>query len=329
MFDFLVRRLLIGVLTLICITFVQYAIVRYMPGSPLTNAMGEHDSGKRISREHLQQMEQYWGLDKPFYVGYANWLRKLVTTGDLDNSIVHKKPVSQLISERLGPTLFLSISSLLVAYLSAIPVGLFVASRSGSVQERGISTGLYMLYSFPSFVAALLLQMWIGYKLEWLPLFGMMSNNFASLSLGGKARDLLSHLTLPLICYTYASLAYDVRFVNANLQEVIRQDYIRTAKAKGLSGSMILVKHAFRNTLIPLITSLGLMLPSLVSGAVIIEQIFSWPGIGMMFFEAVNGRDYPLLMGLLLLFSIMTVIGQLLADILYAVVDPRVRLGDR
>lgn len=328
MFEFVVRRLLIGVLTLICITFVQYAIVRFMPGSPITNAMAEN-ADRRLSREHFEQMQKYWGLDKPFYVGYANWLRKLVTTGDLDNSIVHKKPVARVIGERLGPTLFLSISSLLTAYLVAIPIGLFVASRSGTVVERGISTGLYMLYSFPSFVAALLLQMWIAYKLQWLPLLGLKDPNYDYFSAPGKLADLLSHLVLPLICYTYAALAYDVRFINANLQEVIRQDYIRTAKAKGLSGRMILVKHAFRNTLIPLITSLGLALPSLVSGAIIIEQIFSWPGIGMVFFEAVVGRDYPLLMGLLLLFSVMTVLGQLLADILYAIVDPRVRLGDR
>jgi peptide/nickel transport system permease protein len=186
-----------------------------------------------------------------------------------------------------------------------------------------------MLYSFPNFVAALLLQMWVALKLGWFPLFGMFSDNYDSLSTLGKVKDLFWHLTLPLICYTYAALAYDVRFINANLQEVIRQDYIRTAKAKGLSGATILVKHAFRNTLIPLITSLGLMLPSLVSGAVIIEQIFSWPGIGRMFFESITARDYPTLMGLLLMFSVMTVVGQLLADILYALVDPRVRLGDR
>jgi len=328
MFEFLIRRLLIGVFTLLCITFLQYALLRFMPGTPLTLNMAELDPTKTISVEQMEQLKKIYGLDKPFYEAYASWLKQ-VLQGDLGNSFTHKKPVSRLIGERLGPTLFLSITSLLVAYAAAVPMGLFVAARSGTKTERGISTALYMLYSFPSFVAALLLQMWVALKLGWFPLFGMVSDNYDSLSTLGKIKDLFWHLTLPLICYTYAALAYDVRFINANLQEVVRQDYIRTAKAKGLSGARILVKHAFRNTLIPLITSLGLMLPSLVSGAVIIEQIFTWPGVGRMFFESITSRDYPTLMGLLLLFSVMTVVGQLLADILYALVDPRVRLGDR
>ncbi len=328
MFEFLIRRLLIGVFTLLCITFLQYALLRFMPGTPLTLNMAELDPTKTISVEQMEQLKKIYGLDKPFYEAYAIWLKQLLQ-GDMGNSFTHKKPVARLITERLGPTLFLSITSLLVAYAAAVPMGLFVAARSGTKTERGLSTALYMLYSFPNFVAALLLQMWVALKLGWFPLFGMVSDNYDSLSTLGKVKDLFWHLTLPLICYTYAALAYDVRFINANLQEVIRQDYIRTAKAKGLSGATILVKHAFRNTLIPLITSLGLMLPSLVSGAVIIEQIFSWPGIGRMFFESITARDYPTLMGLLLMFSVMTVVGQLLADILYALVDPRVRLGDR
>lgn len=328
MFEFLIRRLLIGVFTLFCITFLQYAILRFMPGTPLTLNLAELDPTKTISLEQMEQLRKIYGLDKPFYLAYLDWLWQLLQ-GDLGSSFTHKKPVSRLIGERLGPTLFLSITSLLVAYTAAVPMGLFVAARSGTKTERAISTGLYMLYSFPSFVAALLLQMWVALKLGWFPLFGMMSDNFDSLSTVGKIKDLFWHLTLPLICYTYAALAYDVRFINANLQEVIRQDYIRTARAKGLSGATILMRHAFRNTLIPLITSLGLMLPSLVSGAVIIEQIFSWPGIGRMFFESITARDYPLLMGLLLMFSVLTVAGQLLADLLYAIVDPRVRLGDR
>lgn len=328
MFEFLIRRLLIGVFTLLCITFLQYALLRFMPGTPLTLNLAELDPTKTISVEQMEQLKKIYGLDKPFYEAYAIWLKQLLQ-GDMGNSFTHKKPVARLITERLGPTLFLSITSLLVAYAAAVPMGLFVAARSGTKTERGLSTALYMLYSFPNFVAALLLQMWVALKLGWFPLFGMFSDNYDSLSTLGKVKDLFWHLTLPLICYTYAALAYDVRFINANLQEVIRQDYIRTAKAKGLSGATILVKHAFRNTLIPLITSLGLMLPSLVSGAVIIEQIFSWPGIGRMFFESITARDYPTLMGLLLMFSVMTVVGQLLADILYALVDPRVRLGDR
>lgn len=328
MFEFLIRRLLIGVFTLLFITFMQYALLRFMPGTPLTLSLAELDPTKTISLEHMEQLKKIYGLDKPFYVAYGEWLWNLLH-GDMGISFAHKKPVSRLIGEKLGPTLFLSIVSLATAYLVAIPMGLFVAARAGTKTERAISTALYMMYSFPSFVAALFLQMWVALKWGWFPLFGMKGDNYASLSTFGQIKDLFWHLGLPLICYTYGALAYDVRFINANLQEVIRQDYIRTAKAKGLSGPTILLKHAFRNTLIPLITSLGLMLPSLVAGSVIIEQIFSWPGIGKMFFESILARDYPLMMGLLLLFSVMTVVGQLLADILYAVADPRIRLGDR
>ena len=151
-----------------------------------------------------------------------------------------------------------------------------------------------------------------------------MSDNYEDLSFFGKVADLFWHSILPVICYTYGSLAYYSRFVRANLQEVIRQDYIRTAKAKGVGPLAVLFRHAFRNTLIPLVTMIGLTLPALLSGAIILEYIFSWPGMGMLFFESIRERDYPTLMGLMLMFSVLTLLGQLLADILYAVVDPRV-----
>jgi peptide/nickel transport system permease protein len=152
----------------------------------------------------------------------------------------------------------------------------------------------------------------------------MTSDNYTSLSASGKAWDILRHSILPIVCFTYGSLAYYSRFVHANLEEVIRQDYIRTARAKGVPPGRVIWHHAFRNTLIPLVTLLGLTLPSLLSGAVILEQIFGWPGMGRLFFEAISQRDYDTLMGLTLMFSVLTLLGQLLADILYAVVDPRV-----
>ncbi len=189
---------------------------------------------------------------------------------------------------------------------------------------RTVSTILYMLYSLPAFVAALYLQLLFYSKLGWLPLFGMVSDNHASLSAAGKVWDILKHAILPIACFTYGSLAYYSRFVQANMEEVIRQDYIRTARAKGVPPGRVIWQHAFRNTLIPLVTLLGLTLPSLLGGAVILEQIFGWPGMGRLFFEAIGQRDYDTLMGLTLMFSVLTLIGQLLADILYAVVDPRV-----
>jgi peptide/nickel transport system permease protein len=185
-----------------------------------------------------------------------------------------------------------------------------------------------MLYSLPAFVAALLLQVLFAVKLRdtgfELPLFGMQSDEFNSLSTVGQVVDIAKHMVLPVFCFTYGALAYESRFIRANMQEVIRQDYIRTARAKGVGPVRILWHHAFRNTLIPFVTLIGLTLPALLSGAVILEQIFTWPGIGSLMFESINMRDYPVIMGLTLMFSTVTLLGQLLADFLYCVVDPRV-----
>jgi peptide/nickel transport system permease protein len=222
----------------------------------------------------------------------------------------------------------LSASSLFLAYLLAVPMGLFATIRSGKPDERALSTTLYMLYSLPSFVAALLLLVFFSVKLEGtpfeLPLFGMVSDGYAELSSLGKVGDIFRHMILPVTCFTYGSLAYFSRFVKSNMEEVVRQDYIRTARAKGVGPFRVVVHHAFRNTLIPFVTLIGLTLPFLLSGSVILEQIFSWPGMGRLFFEAITERDYPTIMGLTLMFSILTLLGQLLADVLYAVVDPRV-----
>ncbi len=218
----------------------------------------------------------------------------------------------------------LSVSSLVLIYLLSIPLGLAASARSGSLDERVMSTGLYMLYSFPSFVAALFLQIALAVHFGWLPLMGMTSDGYSELSTMGKLWDVFKHALMPIACETYGSLAYYSRFIHANMEEVVRQDYIRTARAKGLDPYRVLVHHGFRNTLIPLVTMVGLTLPGLLGGAVILEQIFSWPGMGRLFFESIRERDYPTIMGLTLMFSVLTLVGQLVADFLYAVVDPRV-----
>jgi peptide/nickel transport system permease protein len=243
---------------------------------------------------------------------------------DFGHSISRKQPVAKLISERIGATLLLSVSSLLLTYMLSIPLGLRATVRSGRIEERTMSTALYMLYSLPSFVAALFLQIVFAVKLGWLPLMSMTSDGYTEMTMLGKVWDIFLHALMPVTCFTYASLAYYSRFIKSNMEEVIRQDYIRTAHAKGVSPARVVYHHAFRNTLIPLVTLLGLTLPTLLSGAVILERIFSWPGMGNLFFEAIRERDYPTIMGLTLMFSILTLAGQLLADLLYAVVDPRV-----
>jgi peptide/nickel transport system permease protein len=242
----------------------------------------------------------------------------------LGRSIPRKLPVSQLIGERIRPTLLLSGISLVLTYALSIPLGLYMMARSGKLDGEAMGTSLYVLYAVPAFVAALLLQIVFAVKLDWLPLGQMVSDNYADLTLGGKIVDIAYHCILPVICDTYISLAYYSRFVKTNLEEVVRQDYIRTARSKGVSRLRILAHHALRNTMIPMVTLLGLSLPALLGGAVILEQIFSWPGMGRLFLEAIAERDYPTIMGLTLMFSALTLAGQLLADVLYAIVDPRV-----
>ena len=323
MVNYLVRRSLLGLLTLWLITFVVFGLIRSMPGTPLTVGLGEMDPSRKVSPEDIERMKKTYGLDKPWPEAYVIWMGNLARL-DLGRSFSRKQPVTTLIAERIGPTLLLSLNSLVLTYLISVPLGLAATARSGKLDERVGSTALYMLYSLPSFVAALFLQLIFAVKLGWLPLFGMTSDDYAQLSTLGKVGDLARHALLPIVCETYASLAYYSRFVKSNLEEVVRQDYIRTARAKGVPPRRILVHHALRNTLIPLVTLIGLTLPALLSGAVILEQIFSWPGMGRLLFESIRERDYPTIMGLTLMFSMLTLVGQLAADVAYSLVDPRV-----
>lgn len=328
MMSYLLRRLALGLVTLVLISFLVYALIRSIPGTPLTVAAAQMDPSRRINEADFERMKAAYGLDKHWCQAYFIWLSNVVQ-GDLGRSISRKAPVTQLIGERIGPTLVLSGSSLLLAWALAIPLGLYTAARSGKLDERGVSLLLYMLYSVPTFVAALALQVTFSLYAEgtaWeLPLFGMTSGLPHDTTIDWLT-DVTRHAILPLVCMTYGTLAWDARFINTNLQEVLRQDFIRTARAKGVGPVRVLVHHAFRNTLIPLVTLLGLSLPALLGGSVIIEQIFTWPGMGRLFFESLRERDYPTVMGLTLMFSVMTLAGQLVADILYAWVDPRVSL---
>jgi peptide/nickel transport system permease protein len=321
---YVVRRLLIGVITLLAITAIVYLLIRNMPGDPVSAQLAQNVD-RKVTRAQIDQLNRQLRLDRPIPVAYALWMGDLAR-GDLGTSIARNQPVARLIGERIVPTVMLSATSLLLTYLLAVPIGLLSSVRAGKPDERFLGTLLYMLYSLPAFVAALLLQ--IAFAVHWdlLPLRGMTGDEYASLPFWGKVWDLFLHAVMPVTCYTYGALAYYTRFIRANMQEVIRQDYIRTAEAKGVSPAGVIIKHAFRNTLIPLVTLIGLTLPALLSGSVILEQIFAWPGMGRLFFESILERDYPTIMGLTLMFSVLTLAGQLLADILYAVVDPRVTL---
>jgi peptide/nickel transport system permease protein len=327
MLSYLIRRLMLAAVTLLVVTAVVYGLVRIMPGDPTMVLMAQVGNDKPLSQDEIERFREYFGLNDPIPLAYAKWLGSIFQ-GDLGYSILQKESVATAIGRRLWPTLKLSLSSLLITYLFCIPIGLYSTARAGKPDERVVSTLLYMLYSLPSFVAAVLLQMLFAIKLKGtaleLPLYGIASPGHDNMSAWGQVVDSFRYCILPVVCYTYAGLAYNARFIRANMQEVIRQDFIRTAKAKGVGPVGILFKHAFRNTLIPLVTQLGLVLPTLLSGSIILETVFSWPGIGKLFIEAISQRDYSIIMGLVLMFSVLTLLAQLLADILYAFVDPRV-----
>ena len=267
MLTYIVRRLLIGGLTLLLISLLIYWLIRHMPGTPLTMDVSVQSADKRISDAELKRLNRIYGLDQPWYIAYFRWLDNL-SYGDLGRSFAQKKPVADVIGERIFPTLLLSATSLLLTYLLSVPLGIWSTAKRGSLAERSVSTLLYMLYSLPSFVAALLLLIVFYKNLEGTVLQlkpGMKSDNYEQLSDFGKILDIAKHMLLPVLCFTYGSLAYFSRFVKSNMEEVIRQDYIRTAKAKGVGPVRVLVHHAFRNTLIPFVTLVGLTLPSILA----------------------------------------------------------------
>lgn len=327
MTNYLIRRLGFAAITVLFITFFVYFLIRMMPGDPTQNEAAAMNPDKPISKEDYTRMRRAFGLDKPWYVAYFQWGSNLLR-GNMGSSFFFKRPVRHVITEHIGPTLLLSIPSILIAYTVSIPIGLYSTAYSGTLWERTIGVLLYFLYSLPSYVTALMLLVYFYLKLQGtmfsLPSSQMVSDDFDKLPIFGKLWDVWTHMILPLTCLTYGSLAYDSRFTKANMEEVMRQDYIRTARAKGVHPFWIIVNHGFRNTLIPFVTLLGLSLPGLLSGAVILETIFNWPGMGNLFYGAIGHRDYPLIMGLVLIFTILTLAGQLLADLAYALVDPRI-----
>jgi len=319
--SYLLRRLGLGALTLILVSFLVYGLIRAMPGDAAALQAGGGDV--EITPQQLTELRAAFGLDKHWTLAYFEWAGK-VLTGNLGTSFHHRRSVVELILESLGPTLLLSVTSILLAYGISIPLGLFSAHRNGRADERVLTASLYALHSFPSYVMAILLILAFSVKVRWFPVFGLRSSNYDELSTSGKALDLLWHMALPVACYTYGAIAYYTRFIRSTIAEVLRQDYIRTARAKGLGEFTVLVKHAFRNSLIPFVTLIGFSFPALLSGSVILERIFAWPGMGQLFFESILYRDYPLIMALTMVFTLLVLAGNLIADLLYGLVDPRI-----
>lgn len=324
---YLVRRLLYAVLTFFGITIATFALIHSVPGDPISFFIGR--SGPRNIPPAIQAVIRHeFHLDEPLPVQYLYWLRGAITF-DFGASIVDRRPVRERIAEKLPATFQLNVIAFLLAAGIGIPIGLWSATRSGHLIERASAVGFFLLYSLPSFWVALLLMQWLSVRFNLLPLFGMTSNDYSEMTPGQQFADRARHIVLPVITMTYAQLAIYARFTKSAVTEVIRQDFIIAARAKGVRDTALLWRHAFRNALMPLITLLGITIPYLISGSVIVEQIFQWDGIGLLYYDAILSRDYPTVMGLTVATAVITLLAGLVADVLYAVADPRVRLGER
>lgn len=326
---YIIRRLLLVVPALLGISIVCFAIIQLAPGSPVMLRLMKLQSAmasNSVPQEVIEQTKALYGLDKPLPVQYLLWLKRMMTL-DFGTSYKDRRPVLTRIAETLPITLQLNIISIFLVYLIAIPIGAFSAARSGSFVDTCTTFFLFVLYSLPSFWVAMLLIYFLGggSYLDWFPIYGLNSLGAESLPWYEWLADRTWHLVLPVFCLTYGGLAGISRFTRSGMIEVIRQDYIRTARAYGFSEKTVVFKYAMRNSLIPIVTIMGMLLPELLGGSVIIERIFSVPGMGRLAFEAVLGRDYPLMMGILTISAFLTLLGLILSDILCAVVDPRIR----
>ncbi|MGH7554787.1 MAG: ABC transporter permease [Longimicrobiales bacterium] len=322
---FIVRRLLGAIPLLLGIATLIFFVLNLAPGDPTAFYFNPS-----IPPEVIEQLRRNMGLDQPIHVRYVKWLGAFLT-GDFGYSFTQSRPVSDIVLDALPNTLILTSVSLVAVFLIGIAIGVYQAVRQYSVGDTVLSVGSLFFYSMPPFWLALMLMLLFSLKAhQWgwpiaFPPTGMTSVDYDFLPLGAQIKDRFMHLVLPATTLTLALAAGVARYTRGQMLEVIRQDYIRTARAKGLPERSVIVKHALRNSLIPVITLLGLYLPFLFSGAVFVEYIFAWPGMGRVIVDAIFQRDYPVVMATSFIFALLTVIGNLLADVLYAVADPRIR----
>lgn len=311
---YIVKRILIAIPVLIGITIIDYAIM-CMAGSPL-----EMIQGPRVSEAAVEAKAIALGLDKPFYVQYFVWLGQLLQ-GNMGYSIKSSQAVSAMIGSHLGPTLLLMGTSLVVGLLIAIPAGIYSAVHQYSAGDYAAVTFSFFGSSIPSFFLALLLIFLFTVKLNWLPSGGM-----TTLGTDGGFADVVKHMIMPVIVLAISIAGRNIRYIRSAVLEILQQDYLRTARAKGIGRFLVINKHALRNALVPIVTVIGMEIPVLFGGAVIVEQVFSWPGLGLMTMSAITARDYPVIMGVCLLSAVVVLAANLITDILYALVDPTIQL---
>lgn len=313
MIKYIIRRILIAIPVLLGITVIDYFIMS-LAGSPL-----DMIQGARVSKEALEVKSTALGLDQPVIVQYFSWLKELLK-GNLGVSIKSYQPVSQMIGSYMGPTLLLMSVSLIVSMIISIPAGIYSAVRQYSAGDYTVVTLSFLGSSIPGFFLSLILIYIFTIKLKWLPSSGMYT-------LGSEKSilDVVKHMIMPVTVLATSMAGTNIRYIRSAMLEILNKDYLRTAKAKGIGRFLVINKHGLRNALLPIVTIFGMQIPLLFGGAIIVEQIFSWPGLGLMTMSAILNRDYPVIMGVCLMSALVVMAANLLTDILYAVVDPTIK----
>lgn len=313
MAKYILRKLLLAIPVLLGITIIDYAIMS-LAGSPL-----DMMTGPRTTEAAIALRAEQWGLNQSFWGQYVTWLGELLR-GNLGYSYRSFQPVSEMIGSHIGPTLLLMGASLILGLLIAVPAGVYSALHRYKKRDYAVVTASFLGSSIPGFFLALILIFFFTVKLGWLPSSGMFTPG------DGSAADVLRHMVMPVIVLAVGVAGSNIRYIRSSVLEILEADYLRTATAKGLGRRRVINVHALRNALLPIVTVIGMQIPTLFGGAVIVEQIFSWPGLGLIAMNAITGRDYPVIMGVCLLSAVVVQAANLLTDIVYALVDPTIKL---
>ncbi|UFS69682.1 ABC transporter permease [Geomonas sp. RF6] len=324
MAKYLLKRIVMLFPLLIGITLITFTVIHLAPGEPVEMQVAMNPKVSAAARARLRE---FYGLDKPLYVQYGLWLSRLSKLDFGRSFAPDNRPVRDKIVERIPVTLSLNVIALILEFGLALPIGVIAAVKRDTLVDRGISVFVFIGFAVPTFWLALLCMYLLGVKYPILPISGLHSLGSGRLSFFPWLLDMAKHLILPVSIATFGSLAGLSRYMRSTMVEVLSQDYVTTARAKGVRERTVIFRHALRNALLPVITLLGFSLPALIGGSVIFETIFAIPGMGQLFYMGVMGRDYPLVMGILVIGACLTLLGNLLADVCYALADPRIRHG--
>ena len=310
---YIIKKILVAIPVLFGITIIDFLIMNLV-GSPL-----DMMAGPRVNEAALAVKAELLGLDQPIYIQYIRWLGELFK-GNMGYSYDSYQPVTAIVGDCIGPTLLLMGTSLIVGLIIAVPAGIYSAVHRYKKRDYAVVTASFLGSSIPGFFLALILIYIFTVRLGWLPSSGMKTPGT-----GGDIGDIARHMVMPVIVLSLSIAGTNIRYVRSSVLEILQQDYLRTAKAKGIGHFLVINKHALRNALLPIITMIGMQIPMLFGGAVIVEQIFSWPGLGLVTMNAIVSRDYPVIMGVCLLSAVVVLVANLITDIVYALVDPTIR----